>query len=75
MLHSRVVPLGPQGIGTVTVPPSRLAALEGGSVGNRGHAFAAGDRLAGAEEFVNGPLIAYGTPSATVTLWLHYPGV
>lgn len=59
----------------MTVPPSRLAALEGGSVSNRGHVFAAGDRLSGAEEFVSGPLIAQGTPNSVVTLWLHYPGV
>lgn len=75
MLHTRVVPLNDSGIGTVTVPPSRLAALEGGSVSNRGHVFAAGDRLADAEEFVNGPLVAHGTPSSVVTLWLHYQGV
>jgi hypothetical protein len=75
VLHTRVIPLGPEGIGTVTVPPSRLAAVEGGSIGNRGQSFAAGDRLAGAEEFVNGPLVAHGTPDSVVTLWLHYPGV
>ena len=75
MLHTRVVPTDGAGLGTVTVPPSRLAALEGGSASNRGHSFAAGDRLAGAEEFVNGPLVASGTPDSVVTLWLHYPGV
>jgi hypothetical protein len=75
VLHTRVVPLNSNGIGTVSVPPSRLAAVEGGSVGNRNQSFAAGDRLAGAEEFVSGPLVAHGTPDSVVTVWSHYPGV
>lgn len=71
-LHTRVIKLDHSGLGTVGVPPSRLAALQGGSVSNRGHSFAAGDSLEDAETFVSGPLVAHGAADSTVTLWIDY---
>jgi hypothetical protein len=72
VLHARTIQLDGLGAGTRSVPPARLAALEGGTLTNRGHTFNPGDRLQPAEEFVSGPLVASGDPDALVTLWLRY---
>lgn len=64
------------GEGTISVAPGRLVALEGdgGTVSfhNRGMAFASGDRLPDAEEFVEGHCVFYGTPGSTARAWFRF---
>lgn len=71
----RVVDLD-NGEGSITLPPGRLMALEGDggtvSFNNRGSTFAAGNRLSGAEEFVEGEAVFYGTPGSTARAWFRF---
>lgn len=68
--------LGDQGGGTFTIPAGRLVAFdaEGGTVAfnNRGKTFAEGDRLEGAEEFVAGECVFFGTPNTSARVYFRF---
>jgi hypothetical protein len=59
-IQTRVI----EGDGTASVPPSRLAAVEG-TITNRGHTFAETDYVETTAPFIEGHLIA-GSGGATV---------
>lgn len=72
----RHVVLSNTGDGTATVSACRLVAFkaEGGTVSfnNRGNTFAVGDRLEGAEEFIDGDCVFFGTPNARARVYFRF---
>ena len=74
MIHTRVVQLDGSGAGSISVAPSRLAALLNGSLTNLGTTYAAGKRLPGEEEFISGDCVIAGDPETVCRVYLLYPG-
>jgi hypothetical protein len=74
VIRTRVIRANADGEGTVSCPPARLVAVEG-TVTNRTHTYADTDYLEDEEPFINGPLVASGTPDSVIaTCWIRYPG-